>query len=104
MEPASMKRVSGTDHVQFLPQGGVHRRGRGLLPWSTASIVLWALFCNWILSAQPSKPGEYVIKATYLNNFARYVEWPARFAAAKGDSFVICVLGQDPFAQLSTRR
>jgi hypothetical protein len=76
----------------------------GLLPWSTASIVLWALFCNWILSAQPSKPGEYVIKATYLYNIARYVEWPPRFAAAKGDSFVVCVLGQDPFAQLSTRR
>jgi hypothetical protein len=86
-----MKRVSGRDHVQWLPQDGVHR------PWSTALIVVWALFCNWTLSAQPSKPGEYMIKATYLYNFARYVEWPARFAAAKGDSFAICVLGQDPF-------
>ena len=37
------------------------------------------------------------MKATYLYNFARFVGWPATAAAAKKDSFAICVLGQDPF-------
>jgi hypothetical protein len=60
-------------------------------------IVVWALFCNWTLYAQQSRPREYEVKATYLYNFARFVEWPVRAAAAKGDSFAICVLGQDPF-------
>jgi hypothetical protein len=46
---------------------------------------------------QQSKPSEYAVKATYLYNFAKFVEWPA--AAAKEDSFAICVLGQDPFGQ-----
>jgi hypothetical protein len=49
------------------------------------------------LSAQKSKPQEYEVKATYLYNFARFVQWPATATAAKSDSFAICVLGQDPF-------
>jgi hypothetical protein len=36
------------------------------------------------------------VKAVYLYNFGRFVEWPAR-VAAKSDSFTVCVLGQDPF-------
>jgi hypothetical protein len=37
------------------------------------------------------------VKATYLYNFSRFVEWPAKAAPAQGDSFAICVLGEDPF-------
>jgi hypothetical protein len=49
------------------------------------------------LCAQQSKPTEYQVKAAYLQNFGRFVEWPARFAGTANDSFSICVLGQDPF-------
>jgi hypothetical protein len=51
--------------------------------------------CN--LSAQAPKVTEYQVKAAYLANFGRFVEWPASVAVAKGESFNICVLGQDPF-------
>lgn len=44
-------------------------------------------------STEP-RPGEYEVKAAYLYNFAKFVEWPA---AAKRDVFVIGVLGRDPF-------
>jgi hypothetical protein len=50
-----------------------------------------------ILPAQQTKPNEYQVKAAYLYNFARVVKWPAVIAAGKGDSFAVCVLGQDPF-------
>ena len=43
---------------------------------------------------QNSKPTEYEVKATYLYKFGRFVEWPTK---VEGDSFSICVLGQDPF-------
>jgi len=45
-------------------------------------VVLLSLASGAPLAAPP--PGEYQIKAAYLLNFARYVEWPAaRLAAAQ---------------------
>ena len=46
--------------------------------------------------ATASPAGEYQIKAAYLLNFARYVEWPAvRLPVAQ--ALRVCVLGRDPF-------
>jgi hypothetical protein len=47
------------------------------------------------LLAQAPKTTEYQVKAAYMANFSKFVDWPAK--AAKGESFNICVLGQDPF-------
>ncbi len=41
-----------------------------------------------------AKPGEYQVKAAYLYNFGRFIEWPAKDTSAH---FTICVLGEDPF-------
>jgi hypothetical protein len=43
------------------------------------------------------KPNEYQVKAAYLYNFGRFVEWPAKVTTARTGSFDICVLGEDPF-------
>lgn len=48
------------------------------------------------LCAQQPAPSEYEIKAAYLYNFGKFVRWPAK-AEAASKSFVVCVLGQDPF-------
>jgi len=40
---------------------------------------------------------EYQVKAMFLYNFARYVEWPPQSFRAPGDPIVICILGQSPF-------
>ncbi|MGA2097940.1 MAG: YfiR family protein [Candidatus Acidiferrum sp.] len=53
------------------------------------------LYCPRPLAAQKSKPQEYEVKAAYLYNFGRFVEWPA--SGNMSDNFPICVLGQDPF-------
>src|SRR6185437_1696409 len=48
--------------------------------------------------AQRSKPAEYRVKAVYLYDFARFVQWPGDAQAAKPQSaFPVCVLGRDPF-------
>jgi hypothetical protein len=78
------------------PQHGVHRGQRNLWPRIMALVVAGVLFGALSLPAQKSKPKEFEVKATYLYNFARFVEWPAT-AAAKSNAFAICVLGQDPF-------
>jgi hypothetical protein len=40
---------------------------------------------------------EYQVKAFFLYNFARYVEWPTQSFKAANDPIVICILGQNPF-------
>lgn len=46
--------------------------------------------------------GEYEIKAAFLPNFARFVEWPSA-ALPAGAPFVIGIVGEDPFGSLLTR-
>jgi YfiR/HmsC-like len=40
---------------------------------------------------------EYQVKAFFLYNFARYVEWPPQSFKAVNDPIVICILGLNPF-------
>lgn len=49
------------------------------------------------MQGQRAKPTEYEVKATYLYNFSRFVEWPAKDTETQSGPFVICVLGKDPF-------
>jgi uncharacterized protein DUF4154 len=60
-----------------------------------AAIIAASLYLPSPLAAQKSKPQEYEVKAAYLYNFGRFVEWPANGNIK--DNFPICVLGQDPF-------
>jgi hypothetical protein len=63
---------------------------------STAFAV--ALAGTSTLSAQTPKITEYQVKAAYLANFGKFVEWPAvATLAARSETFNICVLGQNPF-------
>ena len=49
------------------------------------------------VTAQAPAMGEYEVKAAFLFNFAKFVEWPENdFPDAKGP-LVIGVLGTDPF-------
>ena len=58
------------------------------------------MFVATVVRAQQPKPNEYQVKATYLYNFGRFVKWPETAPAGKGDSFSVCVLGQDPFGPI----
>jgi hypothetical protein len=53
-----------------------------------------------VLAATPL-PTEYEVKAAFMYNFVRFVEWPA--AGAPHDSFVVGVLGDDPFGSTLDR-
>jgi hypothetical protein len=64
---------------------------------TTTVIVILALLHIPIVRAQQPKVTENQVKATYLYNFGRFVQWPPNVAAAQDNSFPICVLGQDPF-------
>jgi len=42
-------------------------------------------------------PSEYQVKAVFLANFSRFVEWPASAFASPDAPFVMGVFGHDPF-------
>ncbi|HWP86191.1 MAG TPA: YfiR family protein [Terriglobia bacterium] len=46
---------------------------------------------------------EYEIKAAFLYNFAKFVEWPTESFPAPGAPIVIGVLGEDPFGEVLDR-
>jgi len=42
---------------------------------------------------------EYQVKAAFLYNFAKFVQWPAGAFQNPSEPIAICVLGQDPFGR-----
>ena len=48
-------------------------------------------------SAQKGANSEAKIKAVFLYNFTRFVEWPARSFSSETAPFVIGIIGEDPF-------
>lgn len=48
-------------------------------------------------AAGPEVAKEYQVKAAFLYNFTKYVEWPDRCFAAADAPFVIGVIGRNPF-------
>jgi hypothetical protein len=92
-----MGHVHSTGFLHDVPEGRAPWSSRGFRPWFMAVAVAWVLVAVPFLRAQSLKPTDYDVKAAYLYNFGHFVEWPANVAAAKNDSFTVCVLGQDPF-------
>jgi hypothetical protein len=91
-----MSQVHDTEFLRCNPQGRGTRNPHHPRLWLTAAALAWALAACPFLQAQGSKPTDYDVKAAYIYNFGRFVEWPAS-VTANSDSFKVCVLGQDPF-------
>lgn len=91
-----MKNIPQTKFLGCAPRGARAQHSHRPLFGFAAVILVWALVVVPCLWAQGPKPTDYDVKAVYLYNFGRFVEWPANIAA-KSDSFKVCVLGQDPF-------
>lgn len=63
------------------------------------------IFLMPLYVSSPSKAGETSeneVKAAYLFNFAKFVEWPERAFATKTSPIILCILGDDPFGEVLT--
>ena len=58
---------------------------------TTAQLALAGVVC-----AQPAHL-EYEVKAAFVYNFAKFVEWPSSAFADKDAPLVFCIVGHDPF-------
>ena len=60
--------------------------------------LIWILLLTGPGShAQESPLTEYQIKAAFIFNFAKFVEWPKAAFAATGSPIVIGIIGENPF-------
>src|SRR5580704_16994746 len=81
-------------------RGAMHSLFAGGPIQFTAALGLVMLLGN-CLAADLSEQhlGEYRVKAVFLYNFARFIDWPAEAFQKSDELFSICVLGEDPFGQ-----
>jgi hypothetical protein len=87
------RRVPAIRHCVNLILEAMRLRGR-LAAAVGLSICIVLVDVSW--SAAQTDALEYQLKATYLYNFAKFVEWPRAAFASPADPFKICVIG-DPF-------
>jgi len=59
-------------------------------------IRIAAAFLICLLAKAQQPPLEYQVKAAFLLNFTKFIQWPAD-SASPGSPFGICILGEDPF-------
>src|SRR5256885_17263846 len=74
----------------------------------TILIVALGMTLNWTSTADAqagdaSESSEYLIKAGFIYNFAKFVEWPSAAFAQPDSPIVIGVLGTDPFGNVLDR-
>ena len=51
-------------------------------------------------AAEDPPPLEYQVKAAFLLNFTKFIDWPPSLAGGTAASFDICILGDDPFGTI----
>src|SRR5580693_7241676 len=65
-----------------------------------AAIGLALVMGHCLTAASPAQPfDEYQVKAAFLYNFAKFVQWPSEAFQTATEPIAICVLGQDPFGR-----
>lgn len=72
------------------------------MTWKTysfiTSIILCITFCAFLTTrGETASPSEYEIKAAFIYNFSKFIEWPSSAFANANSPMVIGILGKDPF-------
>lgn len=74
----------------------VSRQSRTL----TRIVTCFLVFSGFVGNAGAhQEAGEYEVKAAFLYNFSKFVEWPAHAFPDEESPFIIGILGSDPFGR-----
>lgn len=98
-----MDPLNGTRHRLWRLRPGIPREGsrHARKPIIAATLIVCVAFsmspAGW---AQSNPRGEYDLKAAFLFNFAKFIDWPAGSFTSPQSPFTICVLGRDPFGRV----
>jgi YfiR/HmsC-like len=91
--------------MKFRPQSGARRFPIELLEFALSRCILFLVAgCIWMmlvagatLRAQENGPSEYQVKAAFLYNFSKFIEWPTNAFAGTNAPLVIGLFGGNPF-------
>ena len=96
------------DHPNTAPRSGTNMASIKLAPmrvfsglairWTMVFLALHLAVPPFTI-AQSKSAGEYEVKAAFLYNFAKFIDWPANSFAGPQSPFLICILGADPFGR-----
>jgi YfiR/HmsC-like len=72
---------------------------RRFAPLRAAALLaaLWAMVPIYAIADAPPAVSEYEVKAAFLFNFAKFVEWPDSAFRHPDEPIVLGILGEDPF-------
>jgi hypothetical protein len=70
-------------------------RCRAILFFSSS--LIWLLLARGAARAQEAQPSEYQLKAAFIYNFAKFVQWPEKALPPDDSPLVIGILGENPF-------
>ena len=87
-------------HSEQAPASPQKRGGPSALLLCSFAALLCVVMLPADGSAQDSAVSEYQVKAAYLYNFAKFVEWPAESFSSASAPFEICIFGRDPFGEI----
>jgi len=91
--------ASERNFLSLLGQGSEGRSMFGRIP-ITMFFCLSLLFLNGsIVKAESPASPEYLIKAAFLYNFTKFVEWPQEAFKDDLSPINLCILGKDPFGE-----
>lgn len=63
-------------------------------------VLFAALSASQYASAESPALSEYQVKAAFLYNFLKFVEWPEGGPTAPNAPITLCILGNDPFGDI----
>jgi hypothetical protein len=69
--------------------------------WFVQSFVIlgWLLASDAYAQSQTVQYKEYEVKAAFMYNFLKFVDWPEEKMSRSGKQIVIGIIGDDPFGQ-----
>jgi hypothetical protein len=67
------------------------------LIWTFLLVVKIGFFATADGDLYAQRPTEYEVKAAFLYNFAKFVEWPTSYFTDSSEAVVIGILGKYPF-------
>jgi YfiR/HmsC-like len=75
------------------------------LSYTRGTVRKWSLLLTWacMIAAisypahAEGEPTEYQVKAAFLLNFTKFVQWPVTAFSDEHSPLTICILGDDPF-------
>jgi len=100
-----MEKLRGGSDQMRRREGGRYRPTRldASCRFAPAKLLALLLFLHALAGAQAPALTETQIKAGFLFNFTKFVEWPADAFADAGSPIVLGIVGEDPFGDLLTQ-